>query len=239
MTGQVPGNLRMGLRELLIGVGLRDSSRVVHGYQMMDMLLPNADLESIERASSQVFDQFWGMDMTELTSVSYHEMKGIADEFGELIYEMPFQVPQNVIFLGRCVGILSGMCTGLDPNFNLWAHLAPFARKIVAEEAGKGWESWLSETGKLARTFLFLPTKLDAALSRLERGDIAVRAPEVSQQVRKLARAVRGLAFGLIFSAFLLGGIQLYVAGNIGLAAAAAVIGVIFIFGALASLRLE
>jgi len=58
MTGQVPKNLRLGLRELLIGVGTQDSKRMVHAYQMMDMLLPNADLELLERADERVFEQF-------------------------------------------------------------------------------------------------------------------------------------------------------------------------------------
>jgi len=41
--------------------------------------------------------------------IDVREMRDLAEEFRELIYEMPFQVPQNIIFLARCVGILSGM----------------------------------------------------------------------------------------------------------------------------------
>jgi len=35
MVGRVPSDLRNGLRELLIGIGTRDSSRVIKAYQMM------------------------------------------------------------------------------------------------------------------------------------------------------------------------------------------------------------
>lgn len=214
MVGRVPDNLREGLRELVIGVGTRDAHRVVQAYQKMDLLLPNADLDLIERAEARVFERYWGKNMTELTSVSYQEMKELADEFRELIYQLPFQVPQNIIFLGRCVGILSGMCTGLDPQFNLWDHLAPFARKLISEQARAGWETWLEEAEKLARTFLLLPLKMDATLTKIERGEISVQTPEVAQQVQRLEHTLSNIVISVVFSAFLLSGVDLLLAGK-------------------------
>lgn len=232
MTGQVPNNLRMGLRELLIGVGTRDADRVVKSYQMMDMLLPNADLEVLKRIDERVFDQFWGKNMSELSSVSYQEMKDMADEFREVIYEMPFQVPQNVIFLARCVGILSGMCTGLDPQFNLWAHLAPYARKIMAEEAKKTPEWWLSEAEKLTRSLISLPRRLDMTLTRIERGELNVRSREISDQVRRLSAAVRSLTSAVIFSVFFIGGILLFIEGQSSIGSLSVILGAVFLIHA-------
>jgi hypothetical protein len=48
----------------------------------------------------------------------------------------------------------------------------------------------------------------------MERGDISVRAPEVSQQVQRLEAAQRATTKGVVFAAFLIGGIQLYLAGQ-------------------------
>jgi len=214
MVGQVPDNLRAGLREMAIGVGMRDAGRVVRSYQMMDLLLPGADLTLIERAGARMFERYWGKNMTELTSVSYQEMRELTDEFRDLIYSLPFQVPQNVIFLGRCVGILSGMCTGLDPNFNLWEHLAPYARKLMAEEVRAGRENWLGEIEKLARALLAVPPKMDSMLSKMERGDVAVRTPDIVQEVQRLEGALNRATAGIVFAGLLLGGIQLYLAGS-------------------------
>jgi predicted unusual protein kinase regulating ubiquinone biosynthesis (AarF/ABC1/UbiB family) len=210
MTGKVPPNLRQGLRELLIGVGTQDAGRVVKAYQMMDLLLPDVDLALLEHAEARVFEQFWGKNMSELTSVSYQEMKDLTDEFRDLIYEMPFQVPQNVMYLGHCVGILSGMCTGLDPEFNLWKHLAPYARRILAEETGKLQENWLAEAGKLARTVLALPHRLDQILIRLEHGEMVVRTPEIERHIRHLEGIMSDIILVVIFGSFFLGAIQLY-----------------------------
>ena len=213
MVGTLSTETMQGLREMLIGVGLQDAGRVVKAYQMLDVLLPNADLALIERAEAQVFERFWGKSMSELRDIDIKVVREFADEYRELIYSMPFQVPQNLIFLGRTVAILSGMCTGLDPEFNLWDHLAPYAQKMMAEEGRTaGLETILSELGTLARSLVVLPKKMDSLLGKLERGEVAVRAPEVSQQVSQLERAIRQLTAGIIFIGLLLGSIQLYLA---------------------------
>src|SRR6266545_6017349 len=120
MVGTVPENLRDGLRDLLIGVGTRNATKVVQSFQTLDMLLPGADIKLLEQAESQMFDRFWGMSMNELRNIDHREMAQFAMQFRGLMYEMPFQLPHNLLLLGRTVAILSGMCTGLDPNFNLW-----------------------------------------------------------------------------------------------------------------------
>jgi len=214
MVGSVPDNLRQGLRELVIAVGTRDARRVVDAYRRMDLLLPDLDVEALERANARVFERYWGLNMTELTSVSTQEIIDLTEEFRDLFYNLPFQVPQNVIFLGRCVSILSGMCTGLDPNFNLWEHLAPYARKLIAEEARAGRENWLGELEKLARRALAAPQKVETILGKLDRGDVSVRSPEISRQVQRLEVAQRATTRSVLFAAFLLSGVQLYLAGE-------------------------
>jgi predicted unusual protein kinase regulating ubiquinone biosynthesis (AarF/ABC1/UbiB family) len=217
MVGRIPAETRVGMRELIIGIGTRDAARVVKAYQMLGVLLPGADLAMIEKAGSDLFDRFWGKSMSELQQVDMQEMKEFARQFGELIYNLPFQVPQDIIFLARAVGILSGMCTGLDPNFNVWEHLAPYSGKLLAEEAEAGPETWLKELGGLAHKLITLPNRTDAMLGKMERGEFVVRDPQLTEQVRRLEKAVLRAAGGVIFAALLIGGIQLYLSGQASL----------------------
>ena len=129
MVGTVSSNVKNGLRELLMGVGTKNIQRVIQSFETLGVLLPSADTKLLEKAGNELFEQFWGKNMTELFEISQDEILDYIKEFREIIYTFPFQIPQNLIFLGRTVGILSGMCTGLDPKFNVWDHLAPFAKK--------------------------------------------------------------------------------------------------------------
>lgn len=219
MVGRVPPNTKAGIREMLIGVGTQDTGRILKSFKMLDMLLPGADLTLLEKAEAQAFERFWGKSMTELTNISTDEIVDFTNEFRELLYTMPFQIPQDFIFLARAVGILSGMCTGLDPEFNVWEHLAPYARKLVAEEARSSPEFWIENLRGLVTALFSYPIRVQSALDRLERGDISVRILEITQSTRRLERALRQIAASLVFSALFIGAVQLYLAGQLGFAA--------------------
>lgn len=217
MVGSVPDHLSEGLRELVIGVGTRDASKVVRSFQTLNVLLPGADLRLIEQAEAQMFDRFWGMSMNELRNVDHREMAQFALQFRDLMYEMPFQLPHNLLLLGRTVAILSGMCTGLNPHFNLWNQLVPYARDLITEDGASNLDVWLDELGELARQLISLPAQIGRVLTRMERGDLNVNMPQVNRQIYHLEGAVNRLVAGIVFAAFLFGGVMLYNAGNIQL----------------------
>jgi predicted unusual protein kinase regulating ubiquinone biosynthesis (AarF/ABC1/UbiB family) len=130
-------------------------------------------------------------------------MRETLGEFRQILYEMPFQIPQDLILLGRTLGILSGISTGLDPSFNAWTHIEPFARQLLAEDRGRPWKAWLASLGSVARALVDVPKRTDDALARLERGEIAVRLPDLTEQVARLELTLRRLLRGLLFAAFL------------------------------------
>ena len=215
MVARVPDSIRGSLRELVIAVGTRDAARVVKAYQMLDMLLPGADVKLIEQAEGQVFDRFWGMSMNEIRSISSDEIREFAHQYRDLMLSMPFQVPQNLLYLARTVAILSGMCTGLEPDFNLWLQLAPYARKLVEEEASSGIDYWLDELGEMLQTLLALPGQTSRVLAQAEGSGLLVQSPQVSREVRSLTRSVDRLTGGIVFAALLIGGVMLVNAENV------------------------
>jgi predicted unusual protein kinase regulating ubiquinone biosynthesis (AarF/ABC1/UbiB family) len=117
--------------------------------------------------------------------------------------------------LGRTVAILSGMCTGLDPDFNLWDQLGPYARTLIEKEATKGVSDWLGELGSLLQNLIALPSQASRVFAQAERGDLVVQSPQVAREIRALTRSVDRLTGGIIFLGLLLGGVLLYNAGNV------------------------
>jgi predicted unusual protein kinase regulating ubiquinone biosynthesis (AarF/ABC1/UbiB family) len=146
--------------------------------------------------------------------MSTAEFSAFAEEFGELLYEMPFQVPENLILLGRCVSILSGMATGLNPDFSVWQGLAPHVQKLVEKEGGTGWRLVLKELGDVARVLAGLPRRADDLATRVEQGRVDIRIPELKQHVARLEHGVRKLAGSIIFAAGLIVGTDLYLGGH-------------------------
>jgi len=223
MVGRITPAIRAALRQAAIAVGTRDPARLIHSMEAVGAILPGADIDRIIEAETAIFDRFWGKTMKELRQTDPAEMRKFMRQFRDLMFELPFQVPENLIYLGRTVAILSGMCTGLHPDFNLFISLTPFAQTLLAEETSdEGLEFWLNEILDWGRKLIVLPARLDSALSRLERGDLAVVArpsPEQKRQAQQLNAALNRLTGGLLFAALLMAGAVLYVNGQWGLGA--------------------
>ncbi|RJP54558.1 MAG: AarF/ABC1/UbiB kinase family protein [Anaerolineaceae bacterium] len=215
MVGRVPEGTQEGLRELVIGVGTKDAGRVVRSYRLLNALLPGADLKRIEQVEAQAFDRFWGMSMSDLRKTSPEEIRKFAHQYRDLMLSMPFQVPNDLLMLVRCVAILSGMCTGLDPNFNLWTQLAPYAQKMIASDSDSGLDVILDQLGEMLQVLAALPSQASRVLSQMESGGLTVQAPQVTSEVRGLSRSVDRLTGGVIFAALLVGGVMLLNAGNV------------------------
>jgi predicted unusual protein kinase regulating ubiquinone biosynthesis (AarF/ABC1/UbiB family) len=223
MTGTLEPASFEGLREVLFAVGTRDPERLVRAFDKLGVLLPSADREEIQRACRVLFDAFWGKSTREMMRMSNAEVAAFADQFGALIYEMPFQVPENLILLGRCVSILSGLASGLDPDFSVWNGLAPYVQRLIQKEGGAGFRRVLKEVGDIGRLLLGMPRRLNDLAARLEQGRIEVKVPEVRHALSRLERSVRLLAAAVVFAGVLIAGAMLYLGGHPRLALGAAI----------------
>jgi predicted unusual protein kinase regulating ubiquinone biosynthesis (AarF/ABC1/UbiB family) len=210
MVGRMPERLMDGLREAVISIGLQDSSRLVKAYQTLGVLLPSANLKLLEEAGAQLFDRFWGMNMNELRNIDHTEMMKFGLQFRELMLNMPFQLPENLLLLGRTIGILSGICTGLHSEFNMWQEITPYAKKLAEGDGGSQWDVFFDEAGNLFKTLLAIPGRTERVLGRVERGELNVQMPMINIQISYLERSLNRLTGGIVFLGLLVAGAILY-----------------------------
>ncbi|MDX1524572.1 MAG: AarF/UbiB family protein, partial [Anaerolineae bacterium] len=91
MVAEIPERLRTALREYAIGVGTRDSYRIVQSYVKAGTLLPGADLKRLEEAHDALFERFWGVRVGRMKDVALKEADYLMREYRDVIYEAPFQ----------------------------------------------------------------------------------------------------------------------------------------------------
>jgi predicted unusual protein kinase regulating ubiquinone biosynthesis (AarF/ABC1/UbiB family) len=244
MTGSLTPGLAAGLINTLMAIVSRDAEKLVRSYSELGFLLPDADTERIEEATKAAFDQVWGLSMTEIRNVSYSDARELGKEFNDLLYSMPFQVPQDFIYLGRAMGILSGMATSLDPDFNPWEELQPYAQKMIRQSLsgsvgeqidsnlfgapivqslfnGNGAQA-LVEAGKvLLNRTVRLPQRLDSMLMQVERGEISVRVTPTAayrRQLQRLEAQERRTMRAVISGSLLIVATLFYTNGDVALA---------------------
>lgn len=208
MIGTLTQQIVDGLIGTMAAVVTRDSKKLIESYSELGFLLPGADKERLEQATRMVFEQVWGMSMTEMRDMSFDSMAQIGEQFNDLLFSMPFQVPQDFIYLGRTMGILSGLATNLDPNFNPWSEMQPYTAQLLQMRASDGGSVVSNVFGSSVLQGLFngngakallnigqsilgiAPAASDPreVLTRLERGDITLNVAPNSAFEKQFAR---------------------------------------------------
>ncbi|THG31129.1 AarF/ABC1/UbiB kinase family protein [Naasia lichenicola] len=209
MMGEIPDTLRTGLQQFLIAVASRDGRRLVKSMNDLGVLLPSADIRELERTMSALFSRFGGVAFTDLQDVDPRELKDFADQFGETIRLLPFQLPKNFLLVIRAVSLISGLCSTLDPKFNIWNAVEPYADKLLRDERGGVIGSFAREAVETVGIVARLPRRLDGLVTRIEDGEIEVETPRLERQVRQLERTVSRMVSAIVFVGLLLAGVLL------------------------------
>ncbi|HMQ54416.1 MAG TPA: AarF/UbiB family protein [Anaerolineae bacterium] len=213
MMVTIPQRLRASLREYVIGIGTLDAYRVVKSYEEAGVLLPSADRKRIEEATADVMRRTRNIRIGQMKDFATAEAEYFFREYRDLIYEAPFQFPVDLIYTFRAIGILTGMSTNLDPDFDPWSETIPFAERLAQDEVGSNWRDWLQEAVALGQLALRLPTQAERILTTLERGDITVQttlAPPTRRQVQRLEQSLNRLTYVVLAMGLLLTGGNLY-----------------------------
>jgi predicted unusual protein kinase regulating ubiquinone biosynthesis (AarF/ABC1/UbiB family) len=115
--------------------------------------------------------------------------------------------------LVRAAGILSGMCSRLDPEINYWTLMEPYAQKILREEmTGGGLTDWLAKATEALGLFVRLPTEADRFLSKALASELEfkiVAGRDLNQDLRALTGAIDKLVWGIVFAALFIAGTML------------------------------
>lgn len=209
MMGEVPASTRSGLRKLLIAAASRNGKALVNAMRDLGVLVPTADTVELERAMAETFAQFGGMGFAELREVDPREFRDFGLQFGELLRSLPFQLPENFLLVLRSMTLTSGVASALDPAFNLWDSVEPYAAQLIRDERGNVVEDVAKQAIDAASIALRLPKRLDGLVSGLEDGSLSVNSPRLERQVARLDRLVRRLVSAVLFGILLIAGVIL------------------------------
>lgn len=208
MMGQVSEEMRANLQKFLFAVASRDARAWVVACERLGVLLPSADTVLLEEAVTKLFDRFGGVRVGELIQTDPKELREFALEFSELIRTLPFQLPNDFLFLIRALSLISGVTSSLNREFNIWDAVDPFARSLLngsgsgtVKRLGKDLVSTLLTLGQL-------PGRFDSLASKVERGDLVQRNPELERRMRVLDSSIRRATAGLVFTGLVISGVM-------------------------------
>src|SRR5690349_321508 len=168
MVGRLSRTSKQGLRDLFLGFVVNNPHTMVDALARLGFIGQGANLSAIERGVGLIMDQYHGMTLGQARDLSVRE---VAHELEDLFYRQPFRIPAQFAFTGRAIGTLSGLATGLAPEFNLVAIAIPYAQRFLGlspEGASRNAQQVLTQALDASRTLLALPATLERVLSKVE-----------------------------------------------------------------------
>ena len=108
------------------------------------------------------------------------------------------------------MSLTSGMCSALDPEFNIWDAIEPYAGQLIREESGNVVQAFAKQALSVAGGVARLPQRLDDLTTRIEEGRVVDAEPPARTSYRSTSSASGGGSSPRCCSpALLIGGILL------------------------------
>ena len=207
MMGEISPERQVGLQKFLFAVASRDARGWVAACERMGVLLPTADTVILERAITELFDRFGGVGVGDLIQADPREIREFAIRFSEILRTLPFQLPNDYLFLIRAVSLISGVASTLNREFNIWDAVDPFARSLLSGGANGVLKNLSSQALTFATKLAQLPSRVDDLIGRFDRGEVVIRNPELENRMRAIDSSIRRATSGFVFAALLVAGV--------------------------------
>jgi predicted unusual protein kinase regulating ubiquinone biosynthesis (AarF/ABC1/UbiB family) len=206
MMAEVPDGIRAGLRTLVIAVASRDSHGLVTAAQQIGILLPSARTTELERALTVLFARFGGMGFNELRDIDPRELADFGTEFGETMRSLPVQFPERMLLLFRAVSLTSGLCSALDPAFNIWEPVEPYADRLIKDQSAGLLKDLGSQTVSNLGTLWRLPARVESTLDKLDAGALTFDVSTLENRLDRIIRVAYRAVSAVLFGGLLIGG---------------------------------
>ncbi|MEO8262343.1 MAG: hypothetical protein ABI566_07210 [Pseudolysinimonas sp.] len=110
-----------------------------------------------------------------------------------------------MLLLIRTISLISGVTSVLNRDFNMWDAVDPFARTVLSGGAGEVVREPPTRALAYLNTMARLSGRVDDLVSRIDRGQVAVRTPDVDRRLRAIERGIgRAVFASMLFAGVLL-----------------------------------
>jgi predicted unusual protein kinase regulating ubiquinone biosynthesis (AarF/ABC1/UbiB family) len=205
MVGRITPRMTEAIRVLFLGIVRRDFDAIVQSLVRLNFVRSSADMIMVKRTVAWTVNTFYSLSFGELRDM---DPRDVLEQTQEVFRAEAFQVPTNFAFLGRALGTLIGLCTGLDPSFQFMTTAEPYAREMMAAEGRTaGVRRVAGEMRNIALTTATLPQLAQSTLQGV--GDLQWLQrdlTDITNLVVFIDRTLKAIIYGLLTVGFLVAG---------------------------------
>ncbi len=197
MMGNISNNLQKSLGAMVKAAALRDASTLVSQLQQAGLISKDIDIGPVRRLVRLMLKEA-------LTPpFSPNIIEKLSGDLYELVYETPFQLPVDLIFVMRALSTFEGVGRMLDPGFNLVSVTKPYLIELMTsnnQTPNDLINQFGRQVGEIGSKAVGIPKRIDESLERLEQGDLQlqIRMGESDRQFKKMFTAQKTLGHSIL-----------------------------------------
>ncbi|MCR2765023.1 AarF/ABC1/UbiB kinase family protein [Microbacterium sp. zg.B48] len=212
MVGELSEQLRDRFADFLIAFTLRNADALADALVNVSLTRGSVDRDQLRVALVSFIELYADRPLSEVNFAR------LATELLVVVREQRLQLPREVSLIFKVLIVIQGIGVQLDPDFDLTAVLAPYARTLIQQrfspsEIAKRVARASADAGAL---LLELPTQLRKALDVLDRNgaEVHLRAAELEPLVARTERIGNRLVAGVVTAALINAVGQIVARGN-------------------------
>jgi len=197
MMGNISNELQTRLGVMVKAAALRDASSLVSQLQQAGLISKDIDVGPVRRLVRLMLKEA-------LTPpFSPNIIEKLSGDLYELVYETPFQLPVDLIFVMRALSTFEGVGRMLDSGFNLVSVTKPYLIELMTsnnQSPNDLINQFGRQVGELGSKAVGIPKRIDESLERLEQGDLQlqIRMGESDRQFKKMFTAQKTLGHSIL-----------------------------------------
>ena len=202
MSGEITEVMSTGIRELLLGFFRRDARKVLQQLKNLGFLRKNIDAERFLGLVEYVMEYTNYSITFDKGALESVDIKPVIKELAEIIYTQPFNLPCEWAFIIKTVGVLAGIITMLNPEYNIYKELKPHIIRIATDGFTKSLSHAFTNLRQFIQDIVSLPPRINSFVDRIQRRevDLSHTIEEIDSRMDGLKQAIsRGLLFMLAF----------------------------------------
>jgi len=197
MMGNISNNLQRRIGSMVQSAAIRDASALVAQLQEAGLISKGIDIGPVRRLVRLMLKEA-------LTPpFSPNIIEKLSGDLYELVYETPFQLPVDLIFVMRALSTFEGVGRMLDPEFNLVSVTKPYLIAFMTSnnQSPNDLINQLGrQVGEIGSKAVGIPKRIDDSLERLEQGDLQlqIRMGESDRQFKRMFTAQKSLGHSIL-----------------------------------------
>ena len=211
MTGAIDEEIAQQMGGIFIAVVEKDVDALVNLLGTLGVTDGLENRNTLKLELRDLLERYYGVPLQQVDTAKVFE------EIMSVIRRYRLRLPPDLAIMGRTLLVSEGVGRMLYPEFRIIETARPYARKLMLQrfDPTKQLRELSKVVGETAALFKRLPSDLSEILSKIKKGDLAVRFEHrgLERLIGELDRSSNRLSFAVVIAALIIGSSLIFQTG--------------------------